>query len=61
MNDQKRAAKRLKREKRDSKKDSWYCAGCKERHPFGTACPAPRLRAVGFNRAASLPQEELVD
>lgn len=45
-----RAAKRVKRENRESKENSWYCAGCKGRHPNGHACPTVRLRANGFNR-----------
>lgn len=45
-----RAAKRAVREKRPEKETTWYCAGCKARHPYGQQCPAPRLRAKGFNR-----------
>ncbi len=41
----KRAAKRFKREHRKTKDDSWYCAGCKSRHPKGDRCPVPRLYA----------------
>lgn len=42
--------KRFKRENRATKKESWYCAGCKARHPFGERCPVPRLSAPMSNR-----------
>lgn len=45
-----RAVKRRKREDRPSKKTTWYCAGCKDRHPMGTKCPVPRLFAKMTNR-----------
>lgn len=57
-----RAAKRHKRENRDSKESTWYCAGCKGRHPNGHACPQVRLRANGFNRVPKdAPLAELFD
>ena len=50
MNAAQRAAKRVKRERRPEKASSWYCAGCKSRHPSGQRCPTPRLFVKGFNR-----------
>lgn len=41
----KRVAKRYKRENRASKKDTWFCAGCRSRHRLGEVCPVPRLKA----------------
>jgi hypothetical protein len=45
MNQQQRNAKRIKRERRQTKENSWYCAGCKKRHPLDSRCPIPRLQA----------------
>lgn len=45
MNQQQRNAKRKSREDRTSKKTTWFCAGCRERHLIGQKCPTPRLFA----------------
>jgi len=45
-----RAAKRKKRESRIEKETTWYCAGCKTRHPMKEKCPIPRLFARMTNR-----------
>lgn len=46
----KRDNKKFKRENRESKKTSWFCAGCKVRHPKGQVCTTPRLFAPNFTR-----------
>lgn len=55
MSDNKRAAKRFKRENRKEKETTWYCAGCKSRHPFTMPCPAPRLFASQNGRTGIAP------
>lgn len=45
MNQQQRNAKRSKRENRASKETTWFCAGCRERHPNDQRCFVPRLHA----------------
>lgn len=36
-----RAAKRWKREHRPSKRGTWRCSNCGERHPIASRCPIP--------------------